>query len=105
MHDLRSQEPEPTSSASDDRPARNTRVRSSSGLVTLGAIAAMLAMIGGIVFGVRDHERILDLLTGKAWLANDERGSITLVNGATGQAEFEMRFRGAAGDEFVATVL
>ena len=95
-----STEPAATAGRDRDRDREPRRVRASHGFVTLGVAAAIVGVLAGIIFGTGNADHLVELLPGRAWLANDERGSITLVNGATGEPEFEMRFRDAAGDEF-----
>jgi hypothetical protein len=87
------------SGAAEDE-AGSRRFRTSHGFVTLGVAAAIVGMLAGVIFGTGNADHLVELLPGRAWLSNDERGSLTLVNGATGEPEFEMRFRDAAGDEF-----
>lgn len=76
------------------------RLRASHGFVTVGVALAVVAVIAGGLVGSGNADHLVELLPGRAWLANDDRGSVTLVNGATGSPEFEMRFRDAAGSEF-----
>ncbi|MFN8103245.1 MAG: fibronectin type III domain-containing protein [Acidimicrobiia bacterium] len=74
------------------------RLGSSSGVATTGA-AFVLAVGSVAALGVGFDKTVMDMLDGGAWLANDGRGSVTHVNGDSGEADAAIKFLGLDGHE------
>jgi predicted RNA-binding protein with TRAM domain len=72
---------------------------SSAGFVSLGAVLLVTAGAFAALFGFGHADHTVQFLRGNAWLTNDQTGSVVRVNGATGKPDFEMKFKGAAGDD------
>ncbi len=68
-------------------------------VVSFGAATVLLAALVIGVLAQGNSSRSFSFRDDKAWLVNTDRGSVALVDGATGRPEFEMRFAGAAGDD------
>src|SRR5207244_2266123 len=72
---------------------------SSSGFASLGAVLVITAGTFAALFGFGHADHTVQFLRGNAWLTNDESGSVVRVNGATGKPDFEMKIKGAAGND------
>gem|GEM_PF-5467002 len=68
-------------------------------VVSFGAATLVLAALVAALLAHGNSSRSFTFRDDKAWLVNNDRGSVALVDGATGRPEFEMRFDGAAGDD------
>jgi hypothetical protein len=72
-----------------------------SGLVTFGVVVMVVLGTAGFVIGRGDSALHLAVSPGDAWLPTTQRGSVSLVDGQSGQSSAELLLNGARGHYLV----
>jgi Fibronectin type III domain len=72
-----------------------------SGLVTFGVVVMVVLGTAGFVIGRGDSALHLTVSPGDAWLSTTQRGSVSLVDGQSGQSSAELLVNGARGHYLV----
>src|SRR5712692_912354 len=78
-----------------------TRRVNSSGLVASGVAMMIVLGTAGFVIGRGDTALHLNVRPGDAWLSTTKRGSVSLVDGQSGQSSAELLLNGAQGHHLV----
>ncbi len=73
---------------------RKTRSRRSQGFVTLSVASTVLAGTLAAAFGLPNHSRLLNLLSGHGWVASNSSGDVLLANGSSGVVDLEVSIPG-----------
>jgi hypothetical protein len=75
----------------------NLRSRKSGGLVTLGTIVALVAVLGLTLFGTGAANHAVASFDVSAWLWSADKGEVARVNGVTGKVDTRTKITDAQG--------
>jgi hypothetical protein len=73
------------------------RALSQRGFASICALGALLVSGLAAIVGSAGHSRLINLLDGHGWVANDDKGQVLLANGTTGRVDLKLEVKGAGG--------